>query len=141
MKKSVKWVLLFAILALLFVPVFTVESVPSWSVRLIDEENNPVENANVDQVWKDFSLEFWRFEEHVNYENRSDSNGIVIFPARYIRISAMQFLAAKARDVIVTLNPHASFGPHSYILCADSLRCNGRYEPGSKFPVDIVVKN
>lgn len=139
--RNIKWIIIPALLAIMaFLPVFTVNVVPEWSLRLIGEDGQPVPNARVDQSWKDYSLEFWTVEQHVDHSVSSDADGIVRFPARDIHVSAFQIVAAKVRDVVVSINPHSGYGPHSYALCRGSLDCSTSYEPGEELPKVVVVK-
>lgn len=101
MKKS-KWLILVAVFFIaLFVPIFPVEVVPEWSFRLVYEDGQPVPNARVDQTWKHYSLELWS-SRHTD-QVTSDVNGMVTFPARSIRASAFQFVAACIRSVLMRM--------------------------------------
>jgi hypothetical protein len=128
------------ILAGLFVPTVQVDLIPESSFRLAFGDGQPVSDVGLDQRWKDYSLEFWRNSEHVDHSVRSDVNGVVVLPARGIRVAAVQFLAAKIRDCIAALDPHASYGPHSYIMCQGSLDCDASYSVERGFPKVVIVK-
>ncbi len=139
MKKS-RWLILFAVVLIaLFIPVIPVNVVPEWPLRLVDESGQPVSNARIDQWWKDYTLEFWRWP-HVDESMSSDDQGIVRFPARNIRVSVAQFVVAKIVDVVTSINPHAGYGPHANVLCRGSLSCNVSYRPGEELPKVVVVK-
>src|SRR5438552_8575477 len=115
--KNFKWIIISAVFVLLvFAPVFAVNVVPEWSVRLIDEKGQAIANARIDQWWKDYSYEFWTVEQHNDETLSSDEEGIVTFPARDIRVSAFQFVAAIIRDVVASINRHSSYGPYSHVL-------------------------
>ncbi len=138
--RQIKWIIIAtAMTVVLFVPFFPVNVVPEWSLRLIGEDGQPAPNARVDQSWKDYSLEFWTVEQDTDH-SMSDAHGIVRFPARNIRVSAFQIVAAKIRDVVVSINPHSGYGPHSFALCRGSLSCNASYRPGEDSPKNVVVK-
>lgn len=138
--RKTRWLILVAILIIgLFIPVITVTVVPETSFRLIGEDGRPFPNARVEQSWKEYSLEFWTVEQDVDY-SVSDVNGIVNFPARQIQVSVFQIIAAKIRDVVVSIDPHSGYGPHSFFLCRDKLICSARYKPGEELPEVITVR-
>lgn len=138
--KKVKWLIPIAILiGLFFIPLFPVNVVPEWTLRLVDESGQPVPNARVDQSWKDYSLEFFR-SRHFDESLSSNADGIVTFPVRNIRVSAFQIVAAKIRGVLLIMDPHASYGADSHLYCRGSLRCDASYRPGEELPKVVVVK-
>ncbi|MEP7147791.1 MAG: hypothetical protein ABI857_02810 [Acidobacteriota bacterium] len=111
--RNIKWIIIALVLGFLsFVPVVTVNVVPEWSLRLVDETGEPVPNARVDQSWKDYSLEFF-LSRHFDESLSSDADGIVRFPVRDIQVSTIQMVAAKIRGIILRIDPHASYGPGS----------------------------
>ena len=139
--RNIKWIIIPALLAIMaFIPVFTVNVAPEWSLRLIGEDGQPVPNARVDQSWKDYSLEFWTVEQHVDHSVTSDADGFVTFPVRNIQVSPFEIIAAKIRDVVVSINPHSGYGPHSHALCRGKLICSASYRPGEDLPKVVVVK-
>lgn len=138
--KKLKWLIPVAVfLIALFVPFFPVNVVPEWPLRLVDESGQPVANARVDQSWKDYSLEFFSFG-HIDESFSSDADGMITFPARNIRVSIAQVIAARIVDFITGINPHASYGPHSHAYCRGSLSCNASYKSGEELPKVVIVK-
>jgi hypothetical protein len=123
----------------LFVPVIPVNVVPEWELRLIDESGQPVPNVRIDQSWKDYSLEFYSFG-HIDKSLSSDEQGIVRFPARNILVSISQIIAAKIVDVLTSISPHASYGPHSHVYCLGEFSCSASYRPGKELPKIVIVK-
>jgi hypothetical protein len=135
--RNIKWIIIPAVVVVLaFVPVFTVNVVPEWSLRLIGEDGQPVPNARVDQSWKDYSLEFFR-SRHFDESLSSDADGIVKFPARNIRVSVFQIVAAKIRGIVLLMDPHASYGPDSHVFCRS---CDASFRPGAELPKVVIVK-
>jgi len=137
-KKSIILLLVAGVGAIL--PVFNVLVVPEWTFSLVDERNDPIINTRVDQRWLDYSLEFWRSSEHVDHTVASDANGNVQFPARTIRVSGIQILAAEIRDVVARIDPNAGYGPHAYVLCLDSVDCSATFRPGEQLPKIVEGK-
>ena len=137
--KKAKWLILVPIV-FLFLPLFSVNVVPEMSFRLISEDGQPFPNARVDQSWKEYSLEFWTVAQHYDHTIISDANGLVMFPPRNIQVSAFEIVAAKIRDVVVSIDPHSSYGPSSFFLCRGKLICSANYRPGEEFPKVVVVK-
>lgn len=137
--RKLRWIVPVAILIALFVPLFPANVVPEWQLRLVDESGQPVPNVRIDQWWKDYSLEFWR-GLHTDESVSSDDEGVVRFPARNIRVSTFQVIAAKIVDVITSINSHASYGPYSFLVCRGSLSCSASYRPGDELPKVVVVK-
>jgi len=138
--KKLKWLIIVSIfLIALFVPVMPVNVVPEWTLRLVDESGQSVPNARIDQSWKEYSLEFFRFG-HIDESLSSDGNGFVTFPARNIRVSVIQIIVAKIVDIITSINPHAGYGPQSHVYCRGNLSCSASYRPGEELPRVIVVR-
>jgi hypothetical protein len=139
MKKPKSLILIVVFLIALFVPVIPVNVVPEWELRLIDESGQPVPNVRVEQWWKDYSLEFWRWP-HSEESMPSNEEGVIRLPARNILVSISQIIAAKIVDVLTSISPHASYGPHSFLVCQGSVNCSARYQPGEDMPKVIVVE-
>lgn len=120
------------------IPVMDVEVVPEWSVVLKDSDDAVVAGAVVNEVWTHYSLEFWKGQ---HYDKAvSDEMGRISFPARSIRISILQLVAAKVRDVVASVNPHSSYGPDAYIVCqTDNTSCGRSYKPDSPQPTIVHV--
>ena len=121
-----------------FLPVFTVNVVPEWTLRLTDKGGNAVPNVRVDQTWKHYSLEFFE-GRHFDQTKSSDENGLVSFPARSIRVSAFSFAAAGIRSVLLRGHPHASYGPDAHVYCLGETVCNESYRQGLELPSISVV--
>jgi hypothetical protein len=124
---------------LFFIPVFPVVVIPEWNLLLVDTADRPVVDARIDQRWRDYSLEFWAAEEHLDETRSSDSEGVVTLPRRVIWVSGAEYLAAKLRNIVASANPHSSYGPHSYVLCRGKLNCHAIYRPGDEMPTRITV--
>lgn len=125
---------------LLVLPLFPEVVVPQWAFRLVYENGESAKDISVEQAWKEYSLEFWRNEEHVAESEPSDDNGYITLPAREIQISLIQILLARIRNAVADINPHSSFGPHSYVVCRHSVSCYASFRAGESPPELVVVK-
>lgn len=142
--KSIIWdrykkLIIVAVVVMLFIPFFSFTIVPEWELLLVDEEGVAVSGVRIDNVWKDYSLEFWR-GEHSDRGLSCDSNGYIKLPSGEINISIFQHVTAKLRDLAASINPHSSFGPHSYILCRGVQNCFSSYKFGNESPQRVVVR-
>ena len=126
------------VLGAALVPFFTVQIVPEWHLRVADEKGQPLPGLVLTQRWRHYSLEFWRGEDHVE-DVTTDELGNVRFPERRISISGVQYLAAKARDLLVSWNPHSSRGPSSYVLCRGPVSCQVAFDPGQLPPANVTA--
>lgn len=130
----------FSIALVVFFPFFRVTVVPEWEISFVSEDGNPVPFVQVDQVWKEHSLEFWKPWEEIEHGLQSDSVGFIRLPARHIRVSVFEVLLSKIRDAIASINPHASSGAHSYIICRGTSKCLVSYNEATNGPKFIIVK-
>lgn len=121
-----------------FVPLIPRVVVPEWKIQFVDEQGAPVPSVQVDQLWKDYSLEFWKAGENSDRLRQSGIDGILSLPAREIRVSLFQLGASKIRDAIMSINPHASFGPNSYIICRKERSCLASFSKDSAVQQVIV---
>lgn len=115
---------------------FETTVVPTWKLRVIDEEGVPYEGLRVVEYWKHYSLEL---EAGQNGEERwSDRNGVVEFPRRTIR---MTVLGRLFRMAITRLNRllHGSTGIRADIMATGPKGTKTlQYEP-NKPPPDTLV--
>jgi len=115
---------------------FETTVVPTWKLRVIDEQGIPYEGLRVDEDWKHYSLEL---EEGTNGEERwTDQNGVVQFPRRTIRIGIPGRLF---RMTVTSLKRylHGSTGIHAYIMATGPKGIKSlNYEP-NKPPPDTLV--
>lgn len=119
MSKKTKLLIVLTVTMFVFL-VFQFESVtvPALSIKVISENDTPVEGAWVKEVWKDYSIESEDNEE-VKYTNRE---GIAVFPKRVVR-KPILLVAARVTFNVIRLWNHASFGPYGLVLSHD-----GEYE-------------
>lgn len=81
------------VLILLIFP-FKTTVVPNWKLRVVDQSGNPVPMINVTQHWQHYLLESSGTEDL----RKSGSDGLVDFPERTIRASALRrFVETLAR--------------------------------------------
>ncbi|MBX3289821.1 MAG: hypothetical protein KF855_10815 [Acidobacteria bacterium] len=139
MRKSIRNLSIIIFLVVLVLPFFPVVVVPEWKVQLVDSEGHPAPNVKVDQIWKEYSLEFWRSGENVEHDFLSDADGFITFPERSIRVSVFQLAVSKLRSLALSINPHASFGSHAYLQCREKRICNVSYNDGVEIPQHVLV--
>jgi hypothetical protein len=134
------WATSFIILliAAVFVPFFPVNIVPEWELTFESEDGISIPSVRFDQMWKDYSLEFWSSGENADRNLESDPNGYIKLPARNIRVSLFQIGGSYLRDAIMNINPHASFGPKSYIVCRGERNCLVSYKQGEHLQRAVV---
>lgn len=128
-----------ALLALC-IPVRDVVVVPRWRVQIVTADFRPLSDEQVAQAWLEYSMEFWRLGEHVDHRS-TDSEGFVEFPERRIRVSALEIALSNLRDLIASVNPHASYGTFAYIYCEHKLGCRAFYDGSGEVLDKIVVEN
>lgn len=138
MSRINKLVLVIVLAAVLLMPLFSIQMVPEWRLQVLDQDGVPVQNEMIRQTWKDYSLEFWTLSGHEE-TTITDTNGYVIFPPRSIRVSVLEILASKFRDIIARLNPHSSFGPASSVFCVNRINCEAYFRNGEQPPSSVVV--
>ena len=122
----------------ILVPLFPVTVVPEWEVKFESEDGVSIPSVRFDQIWKDYSLEFLSSGENADRGLESDPNGYVKLPSRNIRVSLFQIVGSYIRDAIMQINPHASYGPESYIICRGERNCVASYKPGENLQRVVV---
>jgi len=100
------------ILIIVLIP-YELVVVPEWQIKVIDSKGNSLPNRKVTQIWTHLSLESANIHREVQETN---SEGIVVFPERTVKVSLMKRSFAKFGDLLRFFNPHASSGPHSYVF-------------------------
>ena len=138
MRNLYKIITVFLIVVVLFIPFYSIMVVPEWELIFVNKDGTPASSITIDQRWKDYSFE-WSSEENVNKGLQTDSNGYIKLPARHIRVSIFQILSSRIRDAIMSINPHASFGSSSYIICRGAQNCVVSYEKGGQEPQHVVL--
>ena len=131
-------VILILLAAVIFIPFYPVNVVPEWELQFVNKDNTPSSSIRIDQIWKDFSLG-WMSGENIDKDISTDSDGRIKLPARHIRISFFQFLSSFIRDALMSINPHASFGSHSYIICKGEAKCVVSYKEDNEKPQRVVL--
>jgi hypothetical protein len=111
------------------------EIVPSWRVRVVVENGNPVSGALVRESWRNYSIESEGHEE----DSMSDDSGYVVFPARYVRSSILKRGVAFVSNLDQGI--HASFGTQAYLLAwFGNLDGETHYRRGEPVPETIVLR-
>ncbi|MFT3743796.1 MAG: hypothetical protein QM785_05820 [Pyrinomonadaceae bacterium] len=120
-----------------FLPLFNTTTVPQWRVQFVRKDGSPISNTMIRQTWHDYSLDF--FKEVQRDTLSTDAFGTVEFPARIETRSAFGIALGRLRDLLASVNPHASYGNHSYVFCMPDIRgCSVGYK-GNETPVARVV--
>ncbi len=127
------------LIAMIFIPFYPVTVVPAWELIILDKEDKPIPKIRVNQAWKNYSLEYWKSGEHIDQDIQSNSDGYVKLPARKIRVSVFQAISSQIRDLIISINPHASFGSHSYVVCQGKYSCVVSYDDKVKQPHTVNI--
>ena len=138
MRNSYKIFIIVLLTAVLFVPFYSVTVVPEWELIFVNKDGTPASSLRVDQIWKDYSLE-WSSGENSDRDLTTDSNGYIKLPARHIRVSLFQIISSKIWDLVRSINPHASFGSSSYIVCRGTQNCVVNYKDGNEQPQRTVL--
>ena len=115
--------------------------VPTWRVRVLDEERNPLGRVRVTEYWSDASVER---DDH-QAESITDDRGYVTFPTRTIRASLIR---RGIVPLINRLNVHGvDVGPHAYLIISrvvssdmNFMTDNSNYFPGKPLPEEIVLR-
>jgi hypothetical protein len=123
----------------IFVPIIPRQVVPEWRIQFVSVDAAPVGSVEVDQLWKDYSLEYWTVAENADRNLLSDPNGYISLPSREIRVSIFQLATSLIRDAVMSVNPHASFGPSSYIVCRKENSCLASFK-GDGAVQTVVVR-
>jgi hypothetical protein len=138
MRNTYKIILIALLSGLLFTPFYPVIIVPEWELVFVNEDGTPAPSISIEQSWKDYSLG-WISGEQSEQKLQTDANGYVKLPARQIRVSIFQILSSKIRDAIVSINPHASFGPSTTIICQGTEKCVVKYKGDIEKPQRVVL--
>jgi len=121
-----------------FIPFISINVVPEWELKFVNEDGVSVPLVKFDQIWKNYSLELWSLGENSERNLQSDPDGYIKLPARQIRVSIFQILISYVRDAIMKINPHASFGPESYIVCRGKHNCLASYKKDESLQLIVV---
>ena len=133
---SIAFIILLAIV--LFFPFYDSVVSPEWEIQFVNRDGSRSSTLKLDQVWKDYSLE-WFSHETRETNLITDSNGYIKLPERKIRVSICQILSSKIRDRLMSINPHSSAGPSSYIICRGTNNCVVNYKESTENPQQVVL--
>jgi hypothetical protein len=136
MQKYYKIIVIVLVVVALIVPFYPVTVVPEWELKFVNKDGTSASSIYLDQWWEDYSL---MTKSSVEELLQTDSNGYIKLPARQIRVSIFQILGSKIRDAIVSINPHASFGSHSSIICRKTSNCVVTYKDINEKPQRVVL--
>lgn len=149
MNKIPKIVLIvLAIILLIWLPIIPINVVPEVTLRVVDEDKNPVSNVTVTQGWMHYSFESTAsvYKEDHNDKVVSGMDGLVTFSEKNIRISVFKFFLGKLAEILYKIIPlHTSigssnsFGTEGYLSedkwCYPPEKCGSR-----KISREIIIK-
>ena len=138
-KMSWPWVIGVLVIAAAFVPFIPVRIVPEWTCRVVDKSGQPFRNITVEQYWQQFAYSF-AFDRENTALTDTDSDGLVTFPERSMRISTARFLAGHASRILGLANPSAGLDQSAGMRCRGGVNCQKSYEPGEKSPVAVIAE-
>lgn len=139
MKNFYKIVIVMAIAAVIFIPFYPIVVVPEWELIFVNKDGTPASSIRISQTWKEYSLEYLSSARNEESGLKTDSNGYIKLPARQIRVSIFQIVSSRIYTLIMSINPHASFGPHSSIICQGIHNCVVSYKNGVENPQRVVL--
>jgi hypothetical protein len=143
---KIKWKrILLIFFALAFIP-FPTELVPEWKVQIVDEQNQPLPNVKTEQSWKSYTFFFVE-----DYEEKcTDSNGVVIYPKRFLWAGALSRIVSPIFADIMTL-AHGSTGTNASVRVFDRHYISDDYywrekeklysRERSELPTKVVAQN
>jgi hypothetical protein len=139
MRNYYKHIIIGLLAIVLLVPFYPVTIVPEWELLFVNKDGTPAASISIKQIWKHYSYE-WFSGEHTNEGLQTDSKGYIKLPAREIRVSLFKIISSTIWDT-VNINPHASFGPHSYIMCEGKQDCSVvSYKNNNEQPQRVIVE-
>lgn len=117
---------------LLFAPIWKVNVVPSWRIKVVDQANKPIRGEPVVQYWKHYSYQIFTLmpDEALG---RTDLNGTIEFPERNIDVSTAVLVIGKIWPAIPLLNDQFGAGPRSFLVCQRS-KCSSETYAGGEMP-------
>jgi hypothetical protein len=111
--RRTRFIVLAAIILIVLLYPFETTVVPTWTLRVVDEEGLGYQGIRAVEHWKHYSLEI---EAGTHSEElRSDQNGVVSFPRRTIRMSLVGRVLRTALTTALQLF-HGSTGVRAYII-------------------------
>lgn len=148
MNKTAKIILVIVVgVLLVLLPVIPINVVPEVTLKVVDEEKNPMPSITVTQSWMHYSFESSSsvYKENHNDKSVSDENGLVTFSEKNISISLFTFILGKMAEMMHKIIPaHSSVGPSSPFFVADYDTVNVPWCypkcPNGKFPKEIIVR-
>lgn len=126
---------------ILFYP-YQSEAVPEWTLKVIDEAENPVPNIRIIQSWKDYSLEM-PSDQDID-KKFTDQNGYVTFPSRKIRASLAKRGFSKLWERLFSFLPHTSFGVRARVSIpcsfdSEAIEISASYDSGKSLSETLIV--
>ncbi len=136
MKSAYKISIICVLAAVLFIPFYPVTVVPEWEIIFSNKDGTKASIVRMAQTWQDYSL---GSGENIEKNLMSDSEGYTKLPARQIRVSVFQIIYSRIRDVVASINPHASFGSDSAVFCDIPHKCVVAYKADNEKPQRFVL--
>ncbi len=116
---------------------FETTVVPTWKLRVVDEEGTPYAGIKTRESWRHYSLTLLSGGDEE--ERWTDNRGYVEFPRRAIRMSALKRLVLTTLTAI-NRKLHGSTGVHAYVMAWGPMGVNDiSYNPGQPPPSTLVL--
>ncbi len=107
------WRILLIIFALSFV-LFPTELIPEWKMQIVDQQDKPLPNIQTEQSWKNYTF----FSTGGFDEKCTNSDGIVIYPKRFLWAGTFSRIASPILAEVMTL-AHGSTGTSASVRVFD----------------------
>lgn len=134
--KTREFLLIACVLIMLVVPYPSLVC-PEWTVRVVNENGEPLQGRLVDQKCRDYTLDIdvCMVPDSRQY---TDRDGVVRFPMRIIWAGMISRILRSAYR-IATWPGHQTLGAHVYLLTSGPHYPELRYDPWRPLPDTLVV--
>jgi hypothetical protein len=117
-------------------------TVPPWRVRFVDLKGEALRGLEVEQTWRNYSVESGDEAAGNRATGATDGDGWVSFPERRLNTSLLARIIGPVRSVQHG-GMHAAFGPQSALHASCRLMSVGWVEPvysGGTLPESITLR-
>jgi len=116
--------------------------VPPWRIRFLDLKGEPLRGLEIEQSWRDYSVESEQDAERNRATGATDGEGWVSLPERRLDASLLARIIGPVR-AIQRGGLHAAFGPQSAVFPGCRLLSAGWAQPvyaGDQLPDSITLR-
>lgn len=117
--------IIIAILILAVIPMFPITTAPEWKITAVLGTGGPAAAEDLVEVWQDYPFCFRECSDH-NESATTDQNGVVVFPARSHRTSALRYLIVKVWSLLPKATDPSRKRATSFVTC-QSGKCEAIY--------------